>query len=152
MSLKQVSKDIFSIGNNQGINATWGADQAIIDSYFDTRVSLRTAAFATTTTDLGTGLTTSAFSTGAEWDNTLLTFKGNAAQTETWKVSLSGIANPLSVTLARTKTAANAINTLGRAVFNLADQINATSTYKAEVRIGLLGEINLLVNRTDGSI
>ena len=144
-----VSKDIFSIGNRNGIAVNWGTDQATIDSYFDTRLSLLTSAFTANATD-GSGVTTSTFSTTARWNQSMLTFTGNAANTEEWTVNLEGIA-PISAQVDRSDNTAGAINTLGRAVFNLRDQINADGTYEAEVRVGLLGEVNLLVNRADGN-
>jgi hypothetical protein len=83
----------------------------------------------------------------------MLTFKGNAANTETWTLDLDNgtqFGTQFSTQIDRTNSAAGAINTLGRGIFNLRDQINASAAYTAEVRVGLLGEVNLLINRVDG--
>ena len=52
-----VSKDIFSIGNENGIGVSW-TNKTLIDSLFDTRVTLNTSNFVTTSTPPGQATTT----------------------------------------------------------------------------------------------
>ena len=143
-----VSQDIFSVGNSRGLNVDWGASQSVIDTYFQTQVTLLTSEFLSSSNPAA-GETISTFNSGAGWSQTMLTFKGNAATTESWTINLTG-GTSVSTQIDRSNNASGAINTLGRGIFNLRDQINATADYKAEVRVGLLGEVNLLIEHNDG--
>jgi hypothetical protein len=125
-----VSQDIFSIGNKPGLTAALSS--GLLGSYFDARV---------TSTTVNTGIT---------WSLLNYTFSGSADEQETWTIDLPGATGPYVVTM---DTVVNdvEINTLGRVVFALQEQINADGVYNAEVRIGLLGEVNLLLSRQDGT-
>ena len=143
-----VSQDIFSVGNSRGLNVDWGATQSVIDTYFQTQVTLLTSEFLSSSSSAA-GETSSTFNSGVGWSQTMLTFGGNAATTESWTINLTG-GTAVSTQIDRSNNDSGAINTLGRGIFNLRDQINATADYKAEVRVGLLGEVNLLIEHNDG--
>ena len=132
-----VSQDIFSIGNTPGLTAELNHTPGLTaelnpSSYFDARV------------------TATLVDSGISWNLLNYTFSGSADEQETWTITLPGATNPYSVTMGSVVDGVE-INTLGRAVFALQNQINADGVYNAEVRIGLLGEINLLLSRQDGT-
>ena len=127
-----VSKDIFSIGNKNGLTASLSVSAGILGTYFDARV------------------TTNSVNSGINWKVLNYTFSGSADNDETWTVNLPGASTPYTVTLGETVSGTK-VDTLGRVVFALRDKVNAGGIYDAEVRVGLLGEVNLILSRKDGA-
>jgi hypothetical protein len=133
-----VSRDIFSIGNSEGLTAVVSA--GLLGTYFDARV---------TSTQVNTIITT-----GITWKTLNYTFSGSADKDETWTLTLPDAAGSGTTTYTATlgdTHSGTEINTLGRAVFALQDKINTDGIYNADVRIGLLGEISLILSRQDGN-
>jgi hypothetical protein len=74
-----------------------------------------------------------------QWGEAVLRTDGAVAVGEQWSLTLSGIADPLTV------KATEGTATVAQMAIDLARQLNASGAFSAEIRIGLRGEANLLV-------
>jgi hypothetical protein len=129
LEVLSVSKDILSIGN---------ADPFSIE--------LLQGGVAATDASLYVTVDNAFTYDSLAWSKSTTTFTGRTLATEVWTYTVGSE----SYTVTYDK---DVINTLGRGVLSLAKQINdnASSNYIAEVRVGLLGELNLIITAKDGS-
>ena len=136
-----VSSDIFSLGSLRGVSADIRNSEGVLltGDYFTSRVSSKVV------------------NSDFLWNTLNYTFKGDAELDETWSIDLK---NGDVYTVTKGNTYVNTVNgeirtvvanTLGRMAFALRNQIEEAGVYDAQVRVGLLGEVNLLLSAKDGS-
>lgn len=124
LTVKSVSQDILSVANAQGINLglTYSGSEAI-----DILVRL----YGTPTMSRFTQVT---------WDSAVLTFDGTVENGDQWSLALTG-AGTYEVSTAEAGTS------IGLMAATLVEKINDGRLYTAELRIGLRGEANVLIDR-----
>ena len=129
LEVLSVSKDVLSIGNSDPFSI-----DLLQDGVAATDASLYVTVDSAFTYD------------SLQWSKSTTTFTGRTLATEVWIYTVG--TEVYTVTYDE-----DVINTLGRGVLSLAKQINdnASSNHIAEVRVGLLGELNLIVTSKDSS-